>query len=912
MAPPTRALELVGREEELARIEEFVSRLGAGAAALGLEGEAGIGKTTLWVAGVERAREYGFRVLAARPAEAERELSFAVLGDLLADVHQEIGRLPPPQRRPLEAALLLAETRGPPVQPRAVAVALLAILRVLGREGPVLIAVDDVQWVDASSSIALSFALRRATAEPVAVLFARRTGPDADARVELDPALGIEHVVAGPLSLGALRRLLEDRLEARFPRPILRRIHERAGGNPFFALELARAVAARGGPLSPQQDLPVPADLERLVTERLRVLPAETKEPLAAVAALGEPTRDALDVDALEPAFTAGVLVLDGERVRFEHPLLASAAYSALPPHRRRALHRRLADLVDDPEERARHLALGAEGPDPSVATVLDGAALRARVRGAPEAAADLAEWALRLGGDDPERAARRTVTAAECRIVAGDRRQAQSLLDAALSAEPFGPGRSQLLLQRARVGDAPVDTAITWLHEALVSASGDPALELEIVAELASLITNVRRLADAEPYARRCLELAERVNDPVLLARALFAVAQNQFWLGRGFPTQLMERALELDPLCESMPINVRPISLFSFLCLWAGDLDRARSLLSRARRIGSERADNTVAAVLWSSATLEWLADDWPRGLELADELCELGTETEYESIIATGLGGRAVILAHLGDEEQTRRVAAEAVALMSGADTRALMLRPLALGPLELSLDRPRAALDLIRASTTDARSKGTEEPGLFVGFPIHTEAAIACGELEEAEELLDWIEERAGRLDREWALACAARCRGLLRAARGDEAGALSAFERALREHGRVQGRRFELARTLLAQGETLRRFKKKRAAREAIETAIAIFDELGAKLWAAKARRELARVSGRKRTDGLTETEGRVAQLVASGRSNKEIATELFVTVRTVETHLTNVYAKLGVHSRTELVSRLST
>jgi hypothetical protein len=167
----------------------------------------------------------------------------------------------------------------------------------------------------------------------------------------------------------------------------------------------------------------VPSDLERLVAGRLRALPRESKEPLAAVAALGEPTLESLEIDALEPAFAAGVLVLDGERIRFDHPLLAAAAYSALTPPRRRALHRRLADLVDDSEGRARHLALGAEGPDPVLAAVLDDAALRARVRGAPEAAADLAEWALRLGGeDDPDAAARRAVAAAESRNVAGDR----------------------------------------------------------------------------------------------------------------------------------------------------------------------------------------------------------------------------------------------------------------------------------------------------------------------------------------------------------------------------------------------------------------------------------------------------------------------------------------------------------
>ena len=191
-------------------------------------------------------------------------------------------------------------------------------------------------------------------------------------------------------------------------------------------------------------------------------------------------------------------------------------------------------------------------------------------------------------------------------------------------------------------------------------------------------------------------------------------------------------------------------------------------------------------------------------------------------------------------------------------------------------------------------------------MLFSFAIEIEAAIAVGEWAEAEELLDWVEQRAVRLDREWALACTARCRGLLAAARGDEAGAAASFERALAEHERVQYRRFELARTLLAQGETLRRFKKRRAAREAIGSALDLFEELGAQLWAAKARRELARIAGRTRTDGLTETEHRVAALVATGKSNKQVASELFVTVHTVESNLTRIYEKLGVRSRTKL------
>ena len=226
---------------------------------------------------------------------------------------------------------------------------------------------------------------------------------------------------------------------------------------------------------------------------------------------------------------------------------------------------------------------------------------------------------------------------------------------------------------------------------------------------------------------------------------------------------------------------------------------------------------------------------------------------------------------------------------------------------------SLDRPGEALPLFRRVREIDLAEDVEEPAMHIAFPSHAEAAIAAGELGEAEVLLDWIEERAVRLDREWALACLARCRGLLAAARGDEPARLAAFERALVEHGRVQQRRFDLARTLLAQGVTLRRFKRKARAREAIEAAIAIFDELGRR---ALGRERPARARPDQRPAAApracTETERRVAELVATGRSNKEVASELHVTVRTVETNLTKIYAKLGVRSRTELAHRLST
>jgi hypothetical protein len=375
---------ILGRDAELAQIAAFVSGGPGGATALVLEGAAGAGKTELWRVAVAEARAAGRRVLEARPAQAESELAFAGLGDLLAGARDVLAELPPLQRHALSNALLLDDAAGATPEQREIAVAVLGVLRAMSESEPLIVAVDDVQWLDRASGAALSFALRRAAGDRIGVLLAQRSGHASP--LELDPALPAIRIEVGPLSLGAIRELLRERLDVSFPRATLRRVHDRAAGNPFFALELARAVQGRGGMLAPGDELPVPTDLGRLLRERLAALPPDTADPLAAVAALGEPPFRLVDGGgALDPAFEAGVLVLDGDRVRFAHPLLAAAAYDALPPHRRRTLHRRLADVVEDTEQRARQLALGADGavPDARLAALLDEAAARARARSA-------------------------------------------------------------------------------------------------------------------------------------------------------------------------------------------------------------------------------------------------------------------------------------------------------------------------------------------------------------------------------------------------------------------------------------------------------------------------------------------------------------------------------------------------
>jgi len=354
-------LQIVGRGEDLASLHAFIDEVREGPSALVLEGEAGIGKSTLWRAGVEHARRRGLRVLASRPAEAERSLPHVGLGDLLQDVLDDVlPALPAPRRRALESALLLEEAGTDAVDPRALGTATLSALQVLAEDKRVLVAIDDLQWFDASSARALAFALRRLAPCDVPLLLAKRL--DGAQQSGIEQALGAESVQrlpVGPLSVGALHRFLRDRLGSPFGRQTLLRIHERSGGNPFFALELARVVDAGADPAQP---LPVPETLEELVRARISGLPGPTRKALALAAALGASSeallrRAGIAPEALQPAIVARVIEREDGMIRFTHPLLPSILYRDMGEELR-IVHGRLADVVEDPLIHAHHLAL--------------------------------------------------------------------------------------------------------------------------------------------------------------------------------------------------------------------------------------------------------------------------------------------------------------------------------------------------------------------------------------------------------------------------------------------------------------------------------------------------------------------------------------------------------------------------
>jgi DNA-binding CsgD family transcriptional regulator len=922
------AQELIGRQDELAVLVRFLGSLAVGPRALLVEGEAGIGKTALWQAGLTRSQAVGQRTVVCRPAGSEVRLSFAALGDLLAGVLEEaLPTLPVPQGRALQVALLLVEPEGDPPDRRAIGLAVLNVLRTLSSAGPLLVAIDDAQWLDEPSAAVLAFAMRRLGAEPVGMLATvRLTGGERPA-VALEGWLPAERLRLGPLNLAAVHELLRTRLGLSPSRPTLVRLHQAAGGNPLFALELGRALGEQGREPAPDEPLPVPAGLRALVRARLARLPAPARQSLLAMAALSRPTvalaaaagQGERTLADLERAARAEVIAYEGERIRFTHPLLASTLYAEAPLSQRRQLHGRLAKLVTDGEERARHLALAADRPDPRVAAALEEAATHAHLRGAPDAAAALCEQACALTpADRPDKRRRRSMEAASYHLLAGNTSRARVLLEEAVSSVPPGAERARLLqhLGQVHYHEDSWATAEELLTQALTEAGDHPILRCEIEQGL-SFARQVRGdIPAAATRARAALELAEQAADPRLISESLVLVTLYEFFLGHGIRGDLMERAATLEePTAAAQP--GRPAQLLSRRLVWAAMLkwadqfDEARSNFEEAHRQMLERGDEGSLAFLLSNLSeLECWAGDWDQAARYAAEGARLATLTGQGTMVSANLYAKALVEAHRGLVDSARAAAEEALAHATASGNASVTLMSLsALGFLELSLGHPADAHAHLRPISEGLAAVGLGEPGVLRFVPDQIQALIELGELEQARALVDVLEERGRALDRAWALATGARSRALLLAAEGDLAGAHAALERALAAHQRLPAP-FEHGRTLLALGTVQRRQGEKRAARQSLERARSIFDQLGARLWADKTRGELRRIGGRAASSGqLSETEAQIVALVCAGQTNQQVARALCLSAKTVAWNLSKVYRKLGVRSRTELAAR---
>jgi DNA-binding CsgD family transcriptional regulator len=900
--------DVIGRDAELVEVQTFLDSPAHGLRALVLDGDAGIGKSTLWLAGVEAARGRSLRVLTSRPAETEQSLAHVVLGDLFGEVGSDvIDALPAPRRRALEAALLREEPDHP-VDPRALGVAIHTLLSVVAQEGPLVLAIDDDQWMDASSAATLEFALRRSLDLPIVLLLARRT--------DTSPTIALEHVMdpgqvellhIGPLSVGAIQLLLARQTASTFPRLVLVRLHEASGGNPFYALELARVRAE-----SPSRDVgepwAMPPTLERLVAGRLDRLDVSTRVPLLLVAAAGRLPIDLLSAlgiapEALGPARAANVIDIHAGTIRFTHPLLASGLYDAAKAEERRSAHRHLATVLDDPLERAQHLALGTEGQDESIAQLLDAAALEARVRGMAMAGAELAEHAARLTPSDaPDDRERRAIQSAWAHIAAGSGTVAQSIAREVIRRRPSGRWRAEALFL-LRPDDDPAE-AIDMLREALKEAAAAPELRVRIHADLARGGRFIRGPAWTDLHARASLRLAERVGDDALRAEALTAVATHGFNVG---DPRALDLAIEANRIAESLAnpalLNTTGWAVSNILS-WSGVPARARAwLASQLEALGDHDEDARGDRLFYLSLVELW-AGRWRLASEYARESREI--TLQYSGEIPHDLLVPALIALHRGELHVARERSRRAMILGEG---QLLPNHPAILAICELWDGRSEEALASFIEAEQTADASGLHEPFMRWWRTEFAEALLRLGRIDEADRLIHEWEAAATKLGRDWTVAQAIRGRGAIAAARGDLSAAVALLERAVEQHQEV-GDPFGRGRALLALGVVNLRRRQKRAARTALDAALDAFESLGADGWAAATRTELARVGGRTRIEGLSPSERRVAVLVAEGRTNREIASSLFLGERTVASHLTHIYSKLGIRSRTELARQL--
>jgi DNA-binding CsgD family transcriptional regulator len=904
-----RAPAAVGRDAELAEVDLFLGQLSAASGALVVEGDAGIGKTTVWQETVDRARRAGMLLLACRPAAAEAKLSFSGLSDMLAGVQEDtFAALPDLQRNALEVALLRSAPDGPALDARLVATALLTLVRELAQRNPLLIAVDDAQWLDGPTASVLSFAIRRLDSEPVGVVCACR--PYGTGLGLLDSVEGhrVRRVRLGPLGLGALGRVIADRLGRPLPRPVLARIAQASRGNPFYALEVARLVLDDAGGADTR--LPVPDDVRTLAASRVSELPAATQRALLRAAVLAEPTTRAIDAAPLAPAEESGIVRIDDRgRIAFVHPLFAAAISASASAAQRRAAHRAAAEQVADPEQRARHLAYSADRADRSVAAELDAAAELAASRGAPDAGAELIELALeRTPAGDAEPRAERLLRAAGLHLDAGGTGRAAELLAELLGSETSDRVRAHGLRLRATLESHShgFGTALQTSREALLAATGEPSLAAAIDLDAAFYLTGMGDVGEALRHAEAAVGRAELPGgDRGVLADALAVATMVTFLNGDGLSTERLDRALSLEDPDRRRLAFTSPRLVSGVLLMWTGHVREAAETLEALR---AERRERGVESdIPTSSLYLAW-AYLWLGETARATEVATADTAAVAllgdPGLTALARSATALVSAQRGDIAATREQAHAALAQFAELEWWTATVFPRwALGFAELSAGDPAAAHAALEPLTEMLPSLGLAEPIGLVFLPDEIEALVALGEFSRAQPLIELLRRLGMTHDRAWAIAAAARGRGILATAHGDLSEATSALQEALAAHDRVE-MPFERGRTLLALGRALRRRKQWSAAREALREASVLFAQTEAPLWAQAARSELGRAGERSGEPGeLTATERRIAELAASGLSNQEVAERAFLTVKGVEANLTRAYRKLGIRSR---------
>ncbi len=907
---------VVGRSSELELLRSLLEQARSRPAVLILDGPAGIGKTTLCRAVAQEAADSGFSVLTATGAAAEASLSCSVLADLIDGFdNAALSGLSALHQRALQT--LVTGIDGPRHDERLVAAAFRTALARQADQRPLLIVIDDAHWLDEASKLALGFAVRR-LAGPVALVASFRTGEPGTADQSWaqpgDPA-ALTRLTVGPLSVGSVTTLVEEHLCRTPPRAALARIHELSLGNPFYALELARALSDQ--PVAAMSSLP--PTLSALVRDRIGDTDTATGEAMLAAAVAFAPTldlvaaatgRSAADlVEILGPMEKRGVVEFDGPRIRFSHPLIASVITNEAEPVTRRRAHRRLADVVTNPEQRARHLALSSPNSDAETLAALDAAAEAAAARGTYSTAAELVGLAIRHGGDTYLRRLR----GGEFLFRTGSLEEADALIAPIVEDLPAGPLRTAglLLVAAVRGYRDGLASTIGMLERAVAEAGDELVLRTQALIVLALSIGIGGDMATCVRYARRARVDADKTGLAPLRCQAMTLWAHVSFMYGLGTDFDALQEATNIGKADESAPIMLRPLPIRALHWAWTGRLEEAHAELIDISLRCEERGNELD--VLWAAEQLTMIETSLGRygdAARTAAEAVERARLIGGQLPMITARTAEANAAAHQGRLEDAREAAERAVEAATAARLGYLVRPPLiSLAFALVSAGRYEEALKALQPLLKEFDPDHDTEIMAGGYLPDAVEALTATGRVAEAAPLVAALEVNGARLERPWMLAVGARCRALVLAASGDLEGALSSAEESMHHHDRLP-MPFERARTELLLGQLLRRRRRARDARASLTRAAATFEEIGSPLWAARAQRELAGLGTRSTDTVLTETERRVAEGAAAGLTNKAIASGLFLSAKTVEMHLSSAYRKLGIRSRAQLAARL--
>lgn len=888
----------VGREAEQSLLRGWLMKVPNGLRAMVLSGEPGIGKSTLLQTALDEWRHSGGTVLTARPAMDEVSLELSGIVDLF---------------EPLEVDVVVARNETDPIARGRMAVE--ALQRCAG-DAPTLIAIDDVQWLDAASVRSLRYALRRLHSAPLGVMVTTRGEADALDLPGLLPVGDSEAVTVGaldPSSIGTIVR----RVQTTISPPLLRRIQEMSAGNPLFALELARDLRWADEGLLPES-------LQDAIRHRLSDAPPDLMPLLDAVAVLARTSISELDVllrtpNVVELINRASELDLlsagDNGEVRFAHPLIGTVVYEQVPTLAKRSLHARAARHTSDADRAAHHLARCTDPPDPVVAGLLEDASRRAADRGEHGLAAEFGAQSVRLTEPDDERSrVRRACEQTRFLAAAGEMTRALEVADRLIDSLPAGPVRAGALVERAQLEDADLDVGEQLLVRALEESADDAVVRGRVLDQLGWLRGVFRGdLSAGVACARDAWSLADAVDDHDFRMSAAAGLSNMQTLAGSPRP-DLMDEAVAIEQEFGRPPLWAGPSVLRAEQLLWAGDLGAARSLLRTAVTHAEQRGNHRWQPYsLYDLAAVEGAAGNFFLADELLGRAFEAARDCEDAHVESWIFYRHALVATWLGRVVEARRAAQHRVDTASRRGERPGLTRARSvLGLLALSLGDLSTAVRELTASVRLLDEMGFAHPGAVPALPDAIEALALAGDVDSAGELLAKLGEQAARVDSAWVDAALERATGTVALAHRDEA-APSILDRAAVAFADL-GFRPDSARATLVRGRALVRAGKRTEAADALTSARDAFASMGAQLWADRAAGELERAMVGRTSDRasseLTATERRIAELVTDGLKNREIAQRLFVKTATVEAHLTRIYRKLQIRSRSELALRI--